>query len=334
VVATAHRKGGFKLTTVTPSGHSLQLSGTDFEVPPVQIGTVVLPGVYSPNRTDYRVEVGRRVKNAKLASRDRDPGRRPSGPPPGAGLHPVEDDPDLKHRLRAAGHADRVRRDIAEIESRVLHRNASLAREFDGVLAILAERGLVDVEGWQLTEGGEMLARVFHESDLLITETVRRGTLDGIDAPTMAGLVSAFVYEHRSADDPPPPWFPNRDVRDRYAQIERLSAELAFAEQQHGLAVHRPPDPTFFPVAYAWVAGEGFAEVVAEEALTGGDFVRAIKQLIDLLGQLAQVSPDPATRTTARRAADACFRGVVADSSLAAEAPAAAEGASLAVEAT
>jgi ATP-dependent RNA helicase HelY len=323
VVATAHRKGGFKLTTVTPSGHTLQLSGADFEVPPVQIGNVVLPGVYSPNRTDYRVEVGRRVRQAKLASRDRDPGRRPAGVPPGAGLHPVEDDPDLKQRLRAAATADRVRRDIAEIESRVLHRNASLAREFDGVLSILAERGLVDVDRWQLTEGGEMLARVFHESDLLVAETIRRGVLDGIDAPTMAGLVSSFVYEHRSPDDPPPPWFPNREVRDRYAQIERLSAELAFAEQQHGLAVHRPPDPTFFPVAYAWVAGEGFAEVVAEEALTGGDFVRAVKQLIDLLGQLAQVAPDPATRATARRAAEACFRGVVADSSMAAETPAA-----------
>jgi ATP-dependent RNA helicase HelY len=129
------------------------------------------------------------------------------------------------------------------------------------------------------------------------------------------------VYEHRSPDDPPPPWFPDRDVRDRYARIERLSAELAFAEQQHGLAVHRPPDPTFFAVAYAWVAGEGFAEVVAEEELTGGDFVRAVKQLIDLLGQIAQIAPDASTRATARRAAQACFRGVVADSSLAAEAP-------------
>jgi ATP-dependent RNA helicase HelY len=224
--------------------------------------------------------------------------------------------------LRAAGHADRVRRDIAELESRVQHRNASLAREFDGVLDILSQRGYVDVADWRLAEGGEMLARVFHESDLLVTEALRRGVLDGIDAPSLAGLVSCFVYEHRAAEDPPPPWFPSREVRDRYARIERLSAELAFLEQQHGLSVHRPPDPSFFAVAYAWVAGEGFAEVVADENVTGGDFVRAVKQLVDLLGQLAQVARDPATQATARRAAQACFRGVVADSSLAAEAPA------------
>ena len=201
----------------------------------------------------------------------------------------------------------------------MLHRNATLAQEFDGVLAILSERGLLDAPAWKLTEGGEMLARVFHESDLLVTEALRAGLLDGVDAPTLAGLVSTFVYEHRAPDEPPPPWFPNRDVRDRYAEIERLSVDLAFLEQQHGLAVHRPPEPSFFAVAYAWVAGESFAEVVAEEDLTGGDFVRAVKQLTDLLGQIATVSPDAATRATARRAADACFRGVVADASVVGE---------------
>ncbi len=59
--------------------------------------------------------------------------------------------------------------------------------------------------------------------------------------------------------------------------------------------------------------------MVAEEELTGGDFVRAVKQLIDLLGQIAQVAADPTTRATARRASEACFRGVVADSSMAGE---------------
>jgi ATP-dependent RNA helicase HelY len=320
VVATAHRKGGLRLTTITPSGHALQLDGADFVAPPEQLGSVVLPGVYAPHRNDYRVEVGRRVRRAKLGPRGAsriDAAR--AQPVPLAVMHAVEDDPDLRQRLRAAGQADRVRRDIADLESRVLHRNATLAQEFDGVLAILSERGLLNTPAWKLTDGGEMLARVFHESDLLVTEALRAGLLDGVDAPTLAGLVSTFVYEHRAPDEPPPPWFPNRDARDRYAEIERLSVDIAYLEQHHGLAVHRPPEPSFFAVAYAWVAGESFAEVVAEEDLTGGDFVRAVKQLTDLLGQIATVSPDAATRATARRAADACFRGVVADASVVGE---------------
>jgi ATP-dependent RNA helicase HelY len=275
---------------------------------------VVLPGVYAPNRNDYRHEVGKRVRQAKLAPRQRR-GAASDVPRPGSGLHPVEFDPELKHRLRAAAQAERTQREIAEIEARVVHRNATLVREFDGVLAVLAERGLLQLDEWRLTSTGEMLARTFHESDLLVTESVASGALDGVDAATLAGLVSVFVYEHRSPDDPPPAWFPDQRARQRYNAIERLSTELAYLEQLHGLSVHRPPEATFFAVAYAWVAGDGFAEVVADEDLPGGDFVRTMKQLIDLLGQIANIAADATTRATARAAADACFRGVVADAS-------------------
>ncbi len=315
VVATANRKGGLKLTTITPSGHALHLVAGDFDVPPRQIGRVVLPGNYSPNRKDYRAEVGRRVRSAKLAPVDRSSSVGRSHPRPGTGLHPVEQDPDLKARLSAAGQADRVRREVAELERKVRHRNATLVKQFDGVLAVLTGRGHLDPEVWQLTDRGEMLARVFHESDLLVAEAIRLGLLDDVDAPTLAGLVSTFVYEHRSPNDPPAPWFPNRQAIDRWRQIERLSIELRTLEAQHELSQHRPPEPTFFAIAYAWVAGEGFAEVVAEQDLTGGDFVRTIKQLIDVLGQVAVVAPNTTTRATARRASDAAFRGVVADAS-------------------
>ncbi len=317
VVATAHRKAGLRLTTITPSGHALQLTGDDFDAPPRQIGAVVLPGTYSPNRKDYRAEVGRRVRSAKLGPRargsDRADGVRPR---PGTGLHPVEQDPDLRDRLRAAEQADRVRREIGELERRVEHRNATLAREFDGVLAVLSERGLVDLDAWRLTEGGETLARVFHESDLLVTESIRLGLLDDLDAATLAGLVSTFVYEHRSPDEPPQAWFPSGAIRRRWDSIERLSVELRSLEMRFGLAEHRFPEPTFFAVAHAWVAGEGFAEVVADEDLTGGDFVRTVKQLVDVLGQIAVVAPSGATRAAAREAAERAFRGVVADASV------------------
>ena len=70
------------------------------------------------------------------------------------------------------------------------------------------------------------------------------------------------------------------------------SEELAADERAAGLAEHRPPDPGFVAAAYAWVAGEGLAEVVGDEELTGGDFVRTMKQLVDLARQLALVAPD------------------------------------------
>ncbi len=55
------------------------------------------------------------------------------------------------------------------------------------------------------------------------------------------------------------------------------------------------------PYAYDWVAGEDLAEVLADEdEMTGGDFVRHVKQCIDLLRQISEVAPDPSTAETAR----------------------------------
>jgi ATP-dependent RNA helicase HelY len=48
------------------------------------------------------------------------------------------------------------------------------------------------------------------------------------------------------------------------------------------------------------------------DEMTAGDFVRNIKQLTDLLGQLAANATDPATAGAARHAGDAIHRGVVA----------------------
>jgi ATP-dependent RNA helicase HelY len=209
-----------------------------------------------------------------------------------------------------------VRDEIESLERRAEHRDASLGREFDGVLEILTERGYVDAERWQLSDRGVGLSNLFHECDLLVCEAMFDGLFDGLDAASLAGLVSCFVYEHRSPDDPPRPWFPDADVRDRWGRVARLSERLAADELRRGLSEHRAPDPGFLAVAFAWVGGEGFAELVAEEELTGGDFVRTTKQLIDLLGQIAQTAPAAETRAAARHAADEARRGVVADSSV------------------
>ena len=48
--------------------------------------------------------------------------------------------------------------------------------------------------------------------------------------------------------------------------------------------------------------------------MSGGDFVRNVKQVVDLLRQLGDAAPGTATGRAADDAADALFRGVVAAS--------------------
>ena len=313
LLATAHRKGGVRLTVVNRGGHDLSIAVDDLEQVPAVLGSIQLPGGFAPQRRDWRNEVAKRLRQAKVK---RAAAPRADGPTTGTtDVHPVEHDPDLRARLRAAGEADRVAREIADIERRVAGKTRTLGQDFDRVLDVLRTYGYVDVDAWELTDAGEMLARTFHECDLLVAEIVRAGLLDGLGPADLAALVSVVVYEHRSPEPAGAPWFSSPEIRDRWRRIAAISEELQAQERAVGLAEHRPPDATFAAVAHVWVAGEGFAEVVSDEELTGGDFVRTIKQLIDLLRQLSLTAPAPDTRRAAAAAAEAAFRGVVADSS-------------------
>jgi ATP-dependent RNA helicase HelY len=314
VVASASRKAGLRLTLITKSAKALYVTADDFDEPPRQLGDIALPPTYAPNRKDYRNDVARRLRKMKERPASSTKNRRRRDDDGLAERHPAAQDPDLRSKLHAAAQADRIEREISDLERRVSGKNSSLATEFDRVLDVLTTYGHLDRAAWSLTEAGELLARTFHESDLLVAEIVRSEILDGLGPADLAALLSTVVYEHRSSDAPPAPWFSSDDVRRRWRVLAAISEDLAATERSVGLGEHRAPDPTFAAVAHAWVAGEGFAEVVGDDELTGGDFVRTMKQLIDLLRQVAMIAPDADTRSAAGDAAAAAFRGVVADS--------------------
>ena len=317
VVASAHRRTGVRLTVITKGEDLLQIEGDDLVDLPEPVGRISLPPNYGPQRKGYRRDVAKRLRTAKIGS-DRgrahspsDPGRRAVS----ADALDVARDPDLRLRLDAAARADRLEQDIERLQQRVTDKNASLGQEFDRVLSLLDRFGYADVDDWQLTSDGEMLAGLFHEVDLLVAEMLRSDVLSGLEAADLAAIVSCVVYEHRSPEAPAAPWFSSSDVRRRWTRLDALSADLAAAERSVGLGEHRRPDPTFAAIAHAWVAGEGFAEIVDDEDVTGGDFVRTMKQLIDLLRQVATVAPDPGVRRAAAAAVDGARRGVVLDGS-------------------
>ncbi len=199
--------------------------------------------------------------------------------------HPVTDCPDLRRHLRAAERADRLEKDRRRLDRRIQGRTESLGHQFDRVLRVLETWGYV--EGWSLTEAGEMLARIYHECDLLVAEALRGGLFDDLDATGVAALASTFTYEARRPEGrPEEPWFPSSRLKRRWAQLETMATELNLAEEEAGLPLTRRPDPGFVVYAHGWAAGEELSEVIVDEELSGGDFVRNVKQLIDLVRQL------------------------------------------------
>jgi ATP-dependent RNA helicase HelY len=230
-----------------------------------------------------------------------------------AATHPVAGCPDAATHLRALERAERAAREVARIRARVKGNNDSLARQFDRVLGVLEEWGYID--GWALTAGGARLARIYHECDLLIAECVDTGVLDGLRAAELAGLMSVFTFEARGQGTPTRT-FPTARVRDRWPAMEALAGQLNQVEHDAGLPLTRSPDPGFVTAAYAWAGGGELGDIIESQEMSGGDFVRNVKQLIDLLRQIGDVAPDPVTAHAAREGADGLFRGVVAAASV------------------
>jgi ATP-dependent RNA helicase HelY len=319
VLSFANRRDESRLKVITADRKLVTLDAADFDVPPDVVGHVELPTPYAPNNHAFQQQVARRLQQARLR------GPRRSRPPregaaeharatAAAEAHPVARCPDRDRHLRSLAQARRARAEIDDLERRVKGETGSLARHFDRVLRVLEAWGYLD--GWALTDKGHRLAHLYHESDLLLAEVLHSGVLDGLDPATLAGLVSVFTYEHRSSTPPPPPWFPSSAARDRFGRIERLARELNADEHEAALSQTRSPDPGFVALAHGWTAGGDLDGVLEDEDLSGGDFVRNMKQLIDLLRQIGDVAPDAGTRTTAHDAARRCFRGVIAASSV------------------
>jgi superfamily II RNA helicase len=183
----------------------------------------------------------------------------------------------------------------------------SLAAQLDRRVAILGERGYI--EGWRTTGAGLVLASVYHESDLLVTEALRGGLFDGLDPGALAGVVSAFTYESRRVGEDPEPR--QRTVIERLAQLDTLAGGLRADERRVGMRRTRRPDPGLARAVIAWSTGATLDSVLGETDIAPGDFVRNVRQLIDLLRQLAQATPDRRTGEAAEQAVVLLRRGVV-----------------------
>lgn len=226
---------------------------------------------------------------------------------------------DIRQRLKTLRNARASRRDpsairalreqLEELEIDISGAEESIADRFGRMLSVLEHLGFF--RGWEVTTSGRILAKIFHEHDALIAGAIDEGIFDGLSPVQLAALASSFTYQHRSRDDPGPPFFPDPELRRRYGLLEDRDAELADAEHDAFLEEGRPLEAGFIAHAHAWASGHGLAEVLADELVSGGDFVRNIRQVADLCGQIARATPDADTRACAYAALAALNRDLI-----------------------
>ena len=348
VVATARRRDRpTTLRVVTANGRLLSLTSRDFRSLPTVVAQVKLPSPFNPNSRSFQQQAANAL--GKVIERSGAPkkgSRLTNGSASAKAVDPVRACPDFAAHVSAFDRSQRLVKDIERLVAATRDRQNSLTDQFDAVLRLLEELAYLD--GWSVTPMGDMLAGIFHESDLFVAECLRDGVLDGVSAADLAGLMSCFVFEERGPGSRAPrgrgPGFsrhragerghdpdgrPQRVNRagdlphdfpkalaGRYWRMSALGADLNDLEADLGLPLTKELAPGFVSIARQWASGGELDSVLEDSEITGGDFVRTIRILIDLLRQIGKVAPDPATGKAARAAADALFRGVVSAASV------------------
>ena len=221
--------------------------------------------------------------------------------------HPSHGCAEREDHARLAERAGRLTRENEGLTTRVENRTHVIAKTFDQICQVLDHLQYID--GEKPTVQGKILTKIYAESDLLLTESIRRGLLDDLNATELLSVVSCMIFESRSQENLAPK-LPSQKVTSTLTEIISLWAALEKIENDFGVKTQREPDAGFCFISYKWASGNSLNSVLKGSDMSVGDFVRSTKQLVDLLNQIAGASEK--LRPVCKDAVKRIDRGVVA----------------------
>ena len=201
--------------------------------------------------------------------------------------HPSHACPDRENHSRVTERAQRLQREIDSLSERIDSRTNVIAKRFDRIKVILDKFGYIDNDA--ITASGKLLAKIYGETDLLISESIQAGVFSALSPSDLVAVISACIYESRNEEAAK---VPRGDVQMALAQVSKIYAKIHDAESDMNLEPMRAPDFGFCWASHKWASGHSLTSILKGSELTVGDFVRAMKQIIDLLRQLRAAAPD------------------------------------------
>ena len=318
VVAASARAadGRTALRAVTMDAKWRTLTAHDFAGGVRMVGRMALPGAGGPRGRKglvrLAVELVRLVRSGALAPFEDARGGGDDADELRARMrvHPVHRCPHREEHARAGAAWAKADREAASLARAVESRTHSVVKQFDRVRRVLESLGFLD--GDRVTARGQQLRRVYGERDLVIAEALASGVWEGLDAPALAAIVSACVYESRGDGASALPAGLGPASRRAWEETSRVAARVARAEAAAGVDASAPLDPALMAACSAWAHGSTLATALADSGIAGGDFVRWTRQVIDALGQIESVEPAGRVGASAKRARSLLARGVVA----------------------
>ncbi|MHC6230891.1 DEAD/DEAH box helicase [Arthrobacter sp. MMS24-T111] len=214
----------------------------------------------------------------------------------------------------------KLRRETDGLVRQIQGRTNTIAKTFDRVCDVLSAYGYLEDTGdgrLLISPDGQRLRRIYGEKDLLISQSLRLGAFDDLDATEVAALASVLVYQAKREDRGLRPRMPSVSLETAVDIVVREWSALEDVEEENKLPLTGEPELGLVWPLYKWARGRHLQDVLSGTDLAAGDFVRWVKQVVDLLDQLAKIPGlDPRLSRLCVEAINLIRRGVVAYSSV------------------
>src|SRR6478672_2831734 len=215
----------------------------------------------------------------------------------------------------------KLRQETDGLIRQIQGRTNTIAKTFDRVCGVLTGYGYLetsDTGALSISPDGQRLRRIYGEKDLLISQSLRMGAFNDLDAAEIAALASVLVYQAKREDRGLRPKMPSVSLESAVDTVVREWSALEDVEEANKLPLTGEPELGLVWPIFKWAKGRHLQDVLSGTDLAAGDFVRWVKQVIDLLDQLADIpNLDPRIARLCAEAIKLIKRGVVAYSSVA-----------------
>ncbi len=326
--------GNPRLSTMDDRGHFLKVSHGQFPLPPQAIGhlgTAFLPADSKAKEKKLRQALaGFRIPppqdwEGEHALPHRDELASARGELERLACHACE---NREQCMEACRQMQNLQAEIARIESQMEARSDVSSRKLAEIMRVLDRLGYLDED--KPNHKGLVLSRIYNECDLLVVECLQEGVFEPLDAAETAAFASVFVFESREGpasrraggrgrgrEPAAPVNIPTPTLEEAVARARSLEGRIKTLEARERLDLLRPLDAGFARVVYDWARGEDLEFMASSyPQYSAGDFVRSMKQVLDILRQIKDVAEDPYFARKVSGAMDLIRRSIVAYTSV------------------
>lgn len=199
--------------------------------------------------------------------------------------------PEIQEHMRFGENIERNKKYIKSLESHLENDFINLSKKCDQVIDFLSQLDYVSNRDNRLilTSWGKLLKQIHSEFDLIIIESIKRNFLNNLDPVQLCCLLSGFVYNPRR-DELDIPINVDDIIKNNANQILKLSDEINSMEEKLKISNLKNPHFGMANIIKQWCNGVNLKRILLKTDIAPGDFVRNVKQIIDLLRQIKRLN--------------------------------------------